>query len=552
MFHFGSANRPGPTISAANRPGPTFGAANRPGPMVEGAGPMGGGAGIGGTSGSVVSPFGSTFGMKPPFAFGSSGAPDPAGLRQGTAGQGDLIGPAPTGPDRRKSLPPNPLPKGIVPSSNVNRSLPVNRLPPETSKSVAAAVALSQVSPPSNAIRLQGRPITTAEIRAAQAFFDEQFRQLTDQLVEQFKEQFLDPAKLVTELNVKGIDPDSQLRISQAIEQGDASQVQILWAIATKDVARAESLRRQVAIQEMVTKLRDKAAAGSLSIDDLQSARRILASLDLPEHKGLAATGTLDALDNYLEVREAISNAVPGQATTRVDLPHGPVPVIWNPRLPAQTAVSLGNGTVMVGTGGVGHLQQSMASVVEAMGLPLGTGQSVAPSSEPPTLAGVLLVNPEITQTPVSFRIQQASLTLLPGKTMHLPAGTAWTIEFARGRQLGTQRYGLAPGTYHFAIGPKGWELYRQTFEVVVDNTDSPREFQYLVQNEPVTVAARQTRTHVSNYPIVVQYDRGDGRSIKQVKLEQGTVKVAIHPGDGLWDLFSPQSTQAADFVPSF
>ena len=141
MFHFGSANRPGPTISAANRPGPTFGAANRPGPMVEGAGPMGGGAGIGGTSGSVVSPFGSTFGMKPPFAFGSSGAPDPAGLRQGAAGQGDLIGPAPTGPDRRKSLPPNPLPKGIVPSSNVNRSLPVNRLPPETSKSVAAAVA---------------------------------------------------------------------------------------------------------------------------------------------------------------------------------------------------------------------------------------------------------------------------------------------------------------------------------------------------------------------------------------------------------------------------
>ena len=65
-------------------------------------------------------------------------------------------------------------------------------------------------------------------------------------------------------------------------------------------------------------------------------------------------------------------------------------------------------------------------------------------------------------------------------------------------------------------------------------------------------MAARQTRTHVSNYPIVVQYDRGDGRSIKQVKLEQGTVKVAIHPGDGLWDLFSPQSTQAADFVPSF
>jgi hypothetical protein len=421
---------------------------------------------------------------------------------------------------------------------------------PQTS--AASRVAPAGAPPPSNPIRLQARPITRAEIQAAQVFFDSQFRQLSDQLVEQFKGQFLDPAKLVTELNVKGITPDLQLRISQAIAQGDASQVQILWADATIDVGRAESLHRQVTIQDAVTKLRDKIAQGDLGSDDLRPVRRTLANLELPQEKGTAATELLDTLENYLGVREVISSAVPGESSTLVDLPHGSVPIIWNPKLPAQTAVSLGNGTVMVGTGGVGHLQKSTANVAETLGLPIGSGPSLPISRDPAIVSGVLLANPASTQAPVSFRVQEVRVTLQPGNTQHLSTGTATTIEFARGERLGTQRYDLAPGTYYFAIGPKGWELYGQTFQVVVDNSDNPNDFQYLVQNQPAKVPARETRTHVSNYPLVLSYDRGDGQTVKQVRLEGGTVKVAIHPGDGLWDLFSPQQTQATEFTPAF
>ena len=222
---------------------------------------------------------------------------------------------------------------------------------------------------------------------------------------------------------------DSQLRISQAIEQGDASQVQILWAIATKDVAQAESLRRQVAIQEMVTKLRDKAAAGSLSIDDLQppAAPPVLICRSTRDWlpPGLSMAGQLPGGSR------SMPNAVPGQATTRVDLPTA-----RSCHLEPKTSgarQSAGNGTVMVGTGGVGHLQQSMASV-GSDGAPAGNGPFRSASSEPPTLAGVLLVNPEITQTPVSFASASKS-NACPARPCISPRGPI-DVEFARGRQL--------------------------------------------------------------------------------------------------------------------
>jgi hypothetical protein len=79
----------------------------------------------------------------------------------------------------------------------------------------------------------------------------------------------------------------------------------------------------------------------------------------------------------------------------------------------------------------------------------------------------------------------------------------------------------------------------------VLDNSQSPQEFNFLFQGEAMTVPAGGTKTLTSMYPIVVKFDRGNGSefSVKMMHFS-GNVQVGVNAEDNLWDLFPTSDNQ--------
>jgi hypothetical protein len=103
--------------------------------------------------------------------------------------------------------------------------------------------------------------------------------------------------------------------------------------------------------------------------------------------------------------------------------------------------------------------------------------------------------------------------------------------------------------------------MVQAKFAVTIDNTQNSDPFAYIVQGEHAVVAAGQTQTHKSNYPIVIRYDRGNGGATKQVlhNASEGTLDVAVNLADNLWDLFrrggdgdALDEPPTGDFAPAF
>jgi len=75
---------------------------------------------------------------------------------------------------------------------------------------------------------------------------------------------------------------------------------------------------------------------------------------------------------------------------------------------------------------------------------------------------------------------------------------------------------------------------------IVLDNSQSDQEFNFVFQGEDLTVPAGGARTLSSNYPIVVRFDRGNGSAFvaRATPLTVGTVQIGVNAADNLWDLF--------------
>jgi hypothetical protein len=77
-------------------------------------------------------------------------------------------------------------------------------------------------------------------------------------------------------------------------------------------------------------------------------------------------------------------------------------------------------------------------------------------------VSGLILVNPEDTQSPVSYQLNRQPFELQSGYNQQLGGPGTWLIEFDRGNGNGLARYTLTDGTYVFTLTDAGWELYRQ------------------------------------------------------------------------------------------
>lgn len=431
----------------------------------------------------------------------------------------------------------------------ISQPSPPSNPPPPPQRAVAPVV----VEPLANAINLRGRPITAVELSNAKSVFSSRFQEMAKGISQQLDGALINQQQLLAELSKNAVGADDQIRILEAIQRGDAAQAQTLWATYAKDIGRAAEISGQVAATKAIGEVQAKAAAGTLARQDVDVMRDILNAGELPADRRQAAEGILREMTEHVAIQEALARAVPGQAADIVNLPAGTVTVIWNPKLPARSAVLVNNSCVMVGTGGQGTLRMTTDSVARAVGLPVSSGAPVDAYDHTGYADGILIINAASNGIAWQYALVESrrEAQIEPG-TMHYLQPSTVTIVYDRGAGQGDQRYTLSAGTYQFQRSGETWNLYRQNYQAVIDNSGNPQPFHYVIQNQRASVEPYGTKTHRMDYPIVIKFDRGGGAA-KQCCIS-GKITVAVNAADNRWDLFRADAAAStpSGFVPAF
>ncbi len=212
--------------------------------------------------------------------------------------------------------------------------------------------------------------------------------------------------------------------------------------------------------------------------------------------------------------------------------------VIYVPDMPSGQIVSLGNGTILVGTGGATTgVVMMTCNAVQAAGLSIGVGPPVPDTDVEEMLSGVLLLNKG--EQAVHYNVNSDQFSMTPDYTQALPGGSTWAVEFDRGGSLGKAKYGLSDGTYAFTPTDTGWELYEQPeSKVTIDNSDNEFAFNYVLNNTQQTVAAGQAKEHSNKYPMVIRFDDGTGQERRKLLVKE-KYKLAV-TAEGTMDLYEP------------
>jgi len=321
--------------------------------------------------------------------------------------------------------------------------------------------------------------------------------------------------------------------------------VQLLWAQATKDFERAGELYQQIEMQRALDDLEAMIAAGQIGQRDLFNTRRTISRFNLTPAEQAALNTTMEALEGVGIILNAIGTARPGGGAAPV--PPGIVEVIYTPSMPQGQVANLGNGYWLVGVGPQVDLSIGRTNIAGAMGYPVYDPGALCPIGGEPVEGGVMVYNPKKTKAAVKYSLNGAhSYTMQSGQSQALPGGTTWKIKFHRGGEYGESEYALSEGGYRFAITDKGWELYRETYKVTIDNSAGRTEFNFVSDNQSGKIAPGQKVEITSEYPIAVSYDRGDGTKVTSELDNNSEAYVGLAADTSLWGLF--HSNQAAAY----
>jgi hypothetical protein len=384
---------------------------------------------------------------------------------------------------------------------------------------------------------LMPTPLSAAEQEKALAAID---RHTADEIV-QLKERLKDvlPDELSILALTNGWKAEDQNALVSALRNGDPTAIYEAWTQGNpKDTAGAEAAARQGEVKRNVTRLQHDTQKSSVALQDLSDLQTSLGKLATSKPAAGDVVKSLDPLKTWLEVRRYIETAITDSGAIAA-LPTGKVAIIHDNSLPFGSAIVLGNGAVMVGGNGRGPIAVTNGNAAEALGFSVVTTEPVADAQGEEVHSGVLVVNPGGSSANVTYFVNGTRYEMKPGMSQKLPAGTRWVVDFDRGANFGHASYTVNDGTYYFTPGEGGWNLYRQRFDVVLDNSDNPGTFNYSLNGEQKTVAASRSATISGNYPLVVRFDRGNGlqRAAKALNFS-GTVQVGVNPRDNLWDIF--------------
>jgi hypothetical protein len=353
------------------------------------------------------------------------------------------------------------------------------------------------------------------------------------------------PDELAILAKTNGWKAEHQQALIGALRAGDPTAVYESWVKGNpQDTAGAEAAARQTDVKRLLTRLTQDAeknkAAMKQNVAEFDAALGKIAG-STPAVSDLVAA--VKTLTTWVEARKLIETATPGKGSVARLPTGGDVTTIFDPTLPLGTAIVLSDDAVLIGREGQSSLDIAKGNAAEALGLPIVTGTPLADAEGEEATRGVLIVNPGSSRGTINYNLNGNHYVAQAGmkqKLAALPNGPAWVIEFDRGDKFGPASYKLSPGTYYFTPTDLGWQLYRQRFEIVLDNSQSKQEFNFIFQGEDLIVPAGGARTLSSNYPIVVRFDRGNGSEFvaKSTRMTVGNLQIGVNANDNLWDLF--------------
>ena len=248
--------------------------------------------------------------------------------------------------------------------------------------------------------------------------------------------------------------------------------------------------------------------------------------------------------DAFLVVAQARPRARAGTLPIAA-IPIGVVWILFDPGLAEGTGLFVSDVVVVIGTGGRGEMYVAHESVAGALGLPVCVGNPLPDIDEAEAAAlkdAIVIFHRKDADTRLNYVLNgRFAYVIEPGQRQRLPGDKSWSIEFDRGNNQGITRYGLTSGTYEFRIINERWDLVRQKLDITIDNRDGASDFQYVANDEVVTVRAGETKTHDSSEPIVVKIDRVQGVEHAAAKNlnKSGTYKVAVDTQTNYLDLFA-------------
>ena len=390
---------------------------------------------------------------------------------------------------------------------------------------------------------VQPVPLSADSQRHALANIDRNVSEQITALGERLKALLPDEVAMLTKTT--GWATEDQQALVTALRAGDPTTVYETWVKGnSKDIAGAELAAHQTDAKRLMARL-------ALDIEKNKTAlKQDVADFDMALGKIAGATPTVaevgpavKTLKTWIEARQLIESASPGKGAVAT-LPTGnDVTLVFDPALTRGVAIVLSNQAMLIGHEGDSALAITTGNAAEALGLPIVTGTPLAEEQGEEVTDGVLIVNPAGARGTINYNVNGNHYVAEPGMTQKLPPranGREWFVEFDRGPGFGRAAYKLEPGTYHFNPTDLGWQLYRQRFEVVLDNSQSNQEFNYIFRGEDDTVPANGTKTLSSLYPIVVRFDRGNGGDfvVKSTPMTVGNLQIGVNSADNLWDLF--------------
>ncbi len=381
-------------------------------------------------------------------------------------------------------------------------------------------------------------PLSVDAQRSALANID---KNIVDQ-VESLNEKIstILPDELAILAKTSGWKAEDQQKLVVALRAGDPTAVYEAWAQGNpQDTAGAEIAARQTDIKGNMARLMNDVEKNKAAV------RKAVATLDKALGKIASSTPAIadltpfmKTLKTWVEARHLLESADPEKGAI-AKLPAGNVTLLFDPSLPVGTAIVLSKDAILIGNEGAGPMSITEGNAAQALHLPIVTGSPIAEAQGDEVFEGTLVVNPPTSRATINYNINGNHYVMEPGMRQKLPGNRKWVIEFDRGQNFGASAYTLSPGTYHFTPSDLGWQLYRQRFDVVMDNSQSNQEFHFIFQGEDMTVPAESTKTISSIYPIVVRFDRGNSSEfvVKEIK-RSGNVQIGVNATDNLWDLF--------------
>ncbi|HQU43178.1 MAG TPA: hypothetical protein PK867_10215, partial [Pirellulales bacterium] len=339
-----------------------------------------------------------------------------------------------------------------------------------------------------------------------------------------------------------GWQPAARTALTKALRSGDPEQIYEAWLEAEpNNTAGAERIAREAELQRAFKHLEQSGEEGEATSAQIEDLRDALDKLAVSEEKAGELAGALDELDTWVRIQETLDEAQPDIGAATV-LPNGRVKLIKNPNLSVGTAVVLNDSTVMVGSRGHGGVEIARGNAAEALGLPVVDDDPLPDAEGAPQRSGTLIMNPRKHGETIRYVLNGEEYIMRPGTSQRLPTGRPWQIEYDRGANAGVAEYSLSDGTYVWTPTEHGWQLFKQRYDVTVDNTRNPQDFHFVVNDEPMMVRARHTRTIRNAYPIVIEYDRGNGSHMASKAINfSGNVEVGINAQDNLLDMFTEQ-----------